>query len=160
MCGNERGLSGWSGPILNEDAGPAGRGSAGVVVNAVVSMFEHGRDTFRAVHVDCARRVASAARRAGVERFVYVSGIGADETSQSPYVSSRGEGEIAVQAAFRRAVLIRPAVMLAPDDAFLTVILKLLRRSLVYPIFGSGKTRLQPSTPRMSPKRSRGRSTN
>ena len=41
-------------------------------------------------------------------------------------------------------MLIRPAVMFAPDDAFLTVILKLLRRYPVYPMFGSGKTRLQP----------------
>jgi uncharacterized protein YbjT (DUF2867 family) len=117
---------------------------AGAVVNAVSLYVEHGRDTFRAVHVDCARRAASAARHAGVERFVHVSGIGADETSRSPYISSRGKGEIAVQAAFPGAVLIRPAVMFAPDDAFLTVILKLLRRSPVYPMFGSGKARLQP----------------
>jgi NADH dehydrogenase len=117
---------------------------AGAVVNAVSLYVEHGRDTFRAVHVDCARRAASVALHAGVERFVHVSGIGADETSGSPYIHSRGRGEIAVQAAFPGAVLIRPAVMFAPGDAFLTVILKLLRRSPVYPMFGSGKTRLQP----------------
>lgn len=117
---------------------------AGAVVNAVSLYIEHGTDTFRAVHVDCARRLAEAAQHAGVERFVHVSGIGADETSRSPYIRSRGGGEIAVQAAFPGAVLIRPAVMFAADDAFLTVILKLLRRSPVYPMFGSGKTRLQP----------------
>jgi NADH dehydrogenase len=35
--------------------------------------------------------------------------------------------------------------MFGPDDAFLTTILKLLRRLPIYPMFGSGFTRLQPA---------------
>jgi uncharacterized protein YbjT (DUF2867 family) len=50
-----------------------------------------------------------------------------------------------VQAAFPDAILIRPAVMFGPDDAFLTTILKLLRRLPIYPMFGRGLTRLQPA---------------
>ena len=38
----------------------------------------------------------------------------------------------------------RPSVMFGPDDAFLTTILRLLRRLPVYPMFGRGATRLQP----------------
>jgi NADH dehydrogenase len=117
---------------------------ASAVVNAVSLYVEYGQETFHAIHVDCACRLASEARHAGVERFVHVSGIGAEATSPSPYIRSRGEGEMAVQAVFPRAVLIRPAVMFAPGDAFLTVILGMLRRAPVCPMFGSGKTRLQP----------------
>ena len=117
---------------------------AGVVVNAVSLYVEHGRETFRAIHVDCARRLATQAQFAGVRKFIHVSGIGADAASRSPYIRSRGEGEVAVSSAFPHAVLIRPAVMFASDDAFLTVILGLLRRAPVHPMFGSGKTRLQP----------------
>lgn len=76
---------------------------------------------------------------------MHVSGIGADTTSPSPYIRSRGEGEAAVQTAFPGAVIVRPAVMFAPDDAFLTTILRLLRSLPAYPIFGDGKTRLQPA---------------
>jgi uncharacterized protein YbjT (DUF2867 family) len=46
-----------------------------------------------------------------------------DVGSPSPYIRSRGEGEAAVQTAFPGAVIIRAAVMFAPDDAFLTTIL-------------------------------------
>ena len=35
--------------------------------------------------------------------------------------------------------------MFGPDDAFLTAILKLLRRLPIYPMFGRGRTRLQPA---------------
>jgi uncharacterized protein YbjT (DUF2867 family) len=54
--------------------------------------------------------------------------IGANAASGSSYIRSRGQGELAVQAAFPGAILIRPTVMFAPDDAFPTVIRKLLRR--------------------------------
>ena len=114
------------------------------VVNAISLYVEHGSDTFHSVHVEAAARIAGVARRAGVKRFVHLSGIGADPTSPSPYIRNRGEGEVAVQAAFPGAVVIRPAVMFAPDDAFLTTILGLLRTLPAYPLFGDGRTRLQP----------------
>src|SRR6516164_6351140 len=115
------------------------------VVNAVSLYVEHGQQTFHSVHVESAQRIAAQARRAGTERVVHVSGIGADAVSQSLYIRKRGEGELAVRAAFADALLIRPAVMFGPDDAFLTTILKLLRRLPIYPMFGRGLTRLQPA---------------
>jgi uncharacterized protein YbjT (DUF2867 family) len=114
------------------------------VVNAVSLYAEHGGDTFHSVHVEAAARIARVARRAGIKRFVHLSGIGADAASASAYIRNRGEGEAAVQAAFPGAVVVRPAVMFAPDDAFLTTILGLLRTLPAYPLFGDGRTRLQP----------------
>jgi len=114
------------------------------VVNTVSLYVEHGRETFWSVHVEAAAQVARAARRAGVKRLVHLSGIGASASSASRYIRSRGEGEEAVQAAFPGAVIVRPAVMFARDDEFLTTILRLLRRLPAYPLFGDGRTRLQP----------------
>src|SRR6202043_3337993 len=51
------------------------------VVNAVSLYVERGQQTFHSVHVEAAQRVAAQARRAGVERLVHVSGIGADAAS-------------------------------------------------------------------------------
>src|SRR6266403_275189 len=115
------------------------------VVNAASLYVEHGQETCHSVHVASAQRVAAQAHRAGVERLVHVSGIGADAASPSRYIRKRGEGELAVRAAFADALLVRPAVMFGPDDAFLTTILKLLRQLPIYPMFGCGLTRLQPA---------------
>ena len=114
------------------------------VVNVISLYVEHGSETFHSVHVEAAARIASVARRVGAKRLVHISGIGADAASPSPYIRSRGEGEAAVQAAFPGVVIIRPAVMFAQDDSFLTTILRLLRVLPAYPIFGDGRTRLQP----------------
>ena len=115
------------------------------VVNAVSLYVEHGQQTFHSVHVESAQRVAAQAHRVGVERLVHVSGIGADAASPSRYIRKRGEGELAVRAAFVDALFVRPAVMFGPDDAFLTSILNLLRQLPIYPMFGRGLTRLQPA---------------
>lgn len=114
------------------------------VVNAVSLYVEREGATFQSVHVEAAARVARVAAAAGAERLVHLSGIGADPCSASPYVASRGRGEHAVREGFPRASLIRPAVMVGPDDAFLVPLARLLRRLPVFPLFGTGETRLQP----------------
>jgi uncharacterized protein YbjT (DUF2867 family) len=114
-------------------------------VNAVSLYVEHGRQTFHSMHVEAAGRIAAQARRAAVDRLIHVSGIGSDPQSKSLYIRKRGEGELAVRAAFSNAGLVRPAVMFAADDAFLTTILTLLCRLPAYPMFGRGLTRLQPA---------------
>lgn len=118
---------------------------AAAAVNAVSLYVEHAGKAFHAVHVEAAERIAAQAQRAGVERLVHVSGIGADPASPSLYIRKRGEGELAVRAVFAGTTLVRPAVMFGPDDAFLTTILALLRRLPAYPMFGRGRTRLQPA---------------
>jgi uncharacterized protein YbjT (DUF2867 family) len=111
----------------------------------VIPSVSHAGETFHSVHVEAAQRVAAEAQRAGVERLVHLSGIGADPASASLYIRKRGEGELAVRAAFADVLVVRSAVMFGPDDAFLTTILALLRRLPVYPMFGRGRTRLQPA---------------
>ena len=117
---------------------------AGAVVNTVSLYVERGKDTFHAVHVEAAKRIAVLARQAGAETLVHISGIGANAGSASPYIRSRGEGEAVVLDAFLSAKLVRPTVMFGSGDGFLTPLLAMLRRLPVFPMFGSGKTRLQP----------------
>jgi uncharacterized protein YbjT (DUF2867 family) len=114
------------------------------VVNAVSLYVERGSRTFHSVHVEAAARVARHAREEGAERLLHVSGIGADAGSSSRYIRSRGQGEDAVRAAFPAATIVRSAVMFGPGDSFLTPLVDLLRRFPVFPMFGRGRTRLQP----------------
>jgi NADH dehydrogenase len=130
-----------------DDEGSLAAALAGTqaVVNAVSLYVERASATFRSVHVEGAARVAREAHRAGVERLIHVSGIGADPGSDSPYIRSRGEGELAVKSAFPDAAIVRPGVMFGPDDALLNTTLTLLRRLPAFPMFGDGSTRLQPA---------------
>jgi NADH dehydrogenase len=127
-----------------QSVGKAVAGAYGVV-NAVSLYVERRSETFQSVHVEAAHRLAAQAQIAGVERLVHVSGIGSDATSSSLYIRKRGEGELAIRAAFAAATVVRPAVMFGPDDTFLTTIITLLKHSPIYPMFGRGLTKLQPA---------------
>jgi uncharacterized protein YbjT (DUF2867 family) len=113
-------------------------------INAVSLYVERGGETFHSVHVEAARRLAARAQQDGLKRLVHISGIGADAASSSLYIRKRGEGELAVRAVVPDAVVVRPAVMFGPNDAFLTSLLALLRTFPIFPMFGRGRTRLQP----------------
>jgi len=130
-----------------DDDGSVAAAVAGVhgVVNAVSLYMESGQQTFHSVHVTGAERVARLAREAGVERLVHVSGIGSDANSTSLYIRSRGEGERVVCEAFPSATLVRPSVLFGRGDAFVSPLAAMLHRLPAFPLFGGGRTRLQPA---------------
>ena len=130
--------------ILDEAQVYAAIAGSYAVVNAVSLYVEHGEQTFDRVHVKAAADLASASLQSGVRQFVQISGIGSDSRSMSPYIKARGRGEEVVRSAFSGALVVRPAIMTGPDDAFLTTLVRLVRLLPVYPLFGDGSTRLQP----------------
>lgn len=130
--------------VRDEDSAAAAIDGARAVVNAVGLYVEKGGETFQAVHVRGAERVARLASRAGVAHLVQISGIGADTASPSAYVRARAEGEGVVRAAFDDAVILRPSALFGPGDAFLTSLAAIARVAPVWPLFGRGGTRLQP----------------
>ncbi|MGH6792802.1 MAG: complex I NDUFA9 subunit family protein [Methyloceanibacter sp.] len=117
---------------------------ADAVVNLVGILFPKGKQTFKAVQDEGARHVAEAARASGARALVHVSAIGADPHSPSVYARSKAEGERAVREAFPQAVILRPSVVFGPEDDFFNRFAKLARMLPALPLFGGGKTRLQP----------------
>jgi uncharacterized protein YbjT (DUF2867 family) len=130
--------------IRNEAAIAAAICGSDVVANCVSHYVARGTDSFHSIHVTAASRVAALASRAGVRQLIHVSGIGANEHSRSAYIRSRGAGETAVRAAFPSCIVVRPAVMFGPDNSFLTELAALLHQFALFPLFGMGRTQLQP----------------
>jgi uncharacterized protein YbjT (DUF2867 family) len=96
------------------DAASVGRAVEGAT--AAVNLVGLLKGAMREVHVDGARNVAEAAAAAGLRSLVHVSAIGADPKSESAYGKTKGEGELAVRAAFPQATIIRPSLVFGPED--------------------------------------------
>ena len=114
------------------------------VVNLVGILFERGRRTFAATHDDGARRVAEATARAGADRLVHISAIGADAASEAAYARTKAAGEAAVRNAFADATVLRPSIVFGPDDDFFNRFAAMTRISPFLPLIGGGTTRFQP----------------
>ena len=130
--------------VRDEGAVAAAVAGADGVVNAVSAYVEQGGITYRDIHERGAGNIARACHQQDVQRLVHISGIGADPASTSRYIGARGRGDLIVQQAFPRAMILRPSVMFGPDDAFLNVLAKIIRLTPVIPLIGGGRTRLQP----------------
>jgi uncharacterized protein YbjT (DUF2867 family) len=140
----QEGVERVSADVTDEPSVAATLAGAEAAVNAVSLYVENRGLSFHAIHVAAARRVARLARGSGLRRLVHVSGIGSNPEATNDYIRERGQGELAVREAFPAATIVRPSVMFAADDAFLTTLVLLARRLPVYPLFGHGETRLQP----------------
>ncbi len=114
------------------------------VINSVGHYVEKGRATFDAVHGQGALNVARQAAQAGAKRLILISGLAVDPASGSPYLRARGSGEVLVRKAFDGVTIIRPSVIFGPGDAFLGRLADMARQTPILPLFGLGRTNLQP----------------
>ena len=114
------------------------------VINLIGILHETRRQSFAEVQAALPGRIARAARAAGVSRLVQMSAIGADPASASAYARSKAEGEQAARAAFSEAVIIRPSIVVGPEDGFFNRFAALARLLPALPLIGGGHPRFQP----------------
>jgi len=118
---------------------------ASAVVHLVGIIVEMGHVTFHAVHVDGTRRMLEAAHRAGAERFVHMSAVGArDEPGATPYHRTKWRAEELVRASGLSHAVFRPSVISGPESAPIRTLARLHRWSPVVPVFGDGRFPIQP----------------
>lgn len=116
---------------------------ADAVINLVGILKETGRQKFTTIHHQGALWVAQAADRAGVERLIHVSAIGADENSQSESARTKKAGEDAVLSVFPNATIVRPSILFGQDDDFFNMLGDMVRLFPVVPVVGA-TTKIQP----------------
>lgn len=117
---------------------------ADAVVNLVGILAEQGPQTFSEIHVDGPARVARAAKAAGVSSFVQMSALGSAEDSPADYGRSKAAGERAVREGFPEASVVRPSIVIGPEDDFFNRFALMARFLPALPLIGGGKTLFQP----------------
>jgi len=116
---------------------------ADAVINLVGVLFNSGKQTFSALQAEGAGRLATAAAEAGAQTFVQMSALGADLGSASEYARTKAAGEAAVRAAFPGATVLRPSLVIGPEDGFFNRFATLAHRLPFLPLPGT-ETIFQP----------------
>ena len=130
--------------FVRADVTDAGQVAAAVAgADAVINLVGILKGDFQRVHVDGARNVAEAAAAAGAQALVHVSAIGANPDSPSEYGRTKGEGELAIRAAFPGATIVRPSIAFGPEDNFVNRFAGMARLLPFVPVIRA-KWRLQP----------------
>jgi NADH dehydrogenase len=130
--------------VLDDIAVDAAIAGADAVFNLVGILTETTTQTYRAIHVEGARRVALAAQGHGVMRLIHLSALGASLTSPAISDRTKAEGEQAVRAVFPQATIVRPSLTFDEGDHFFSRFAAMIRSSPVLPLIGGGTTKFQP----------------
>ncbi len=130
--------------VLDDVAVGAAIAGTDAVVNLVGILTETTTQSYRAIHVEGARRVALAAQRHGVMRVIHMSALGVSPTSPAISDRTKAEGEQAVREVFPQATIVRPSLVFGEDDHFFSRFAAMIRSSPVLPLIGGGTTRFQP----------------
>jgi uncharacterized protein YbjT (DUF2867 family) len=88
-------------------------------------------------------RLLRAAERAGVERFVFFSAIGASETQRTRFFRAKALAEQAVAGSDLKTTVFAPSIVYDPGDRWVRL-MKRLALLPVLPISGSGTARFEP----------------
>lgn len=116
------------------------------VINAVGILYETGAQTFASLQSMGAGQLAKLARRAGVTRFIQISALGVSSDSASAYSRTKAAGDKEVLKALKSAIILRPSLVIGPEDDFFNRFAKMAVISPFLPLIGGGHTRYQPVT--------------
>jgi NADH dehydrogenase len=107
------------------------------VVN-LVAVLHGSEERFESVHVDLPGKIASAMKKAGVQRLVQISALGADPQGPSMYQRSKARGETVLHNAGLQLTILRPSVIFGAEDKFLNLFADLQAVAPFMPLAGSG----------------------
>ena len=89
-------------------------------------------------------RLVDAARRAGAERFVFFSALGAGTQSRARLLRAKALAEQAVRESEIDSIVFAPSIIYAPDDPYMTLLARLSLIPGVMPFSGRGRAQFAP----------------
>lgn len=117
---------------------------ANVVVNLMGQQWRTFNFTLQQANVEGVRAIATAAKEAGVERFIHISSLSAKLDSKSDFAKSKAEGEAVVKEIYPDATILRPGSMYASEDRFLSRIAGQAKAMPAFPLINGAEAKRTP----------------
>jgi uncharacterized protein YbjT (DUF2867 family) len=113
------------------------------VVHLAAAARDQPRGSIEELNGIATWRMVQAARRAGVQRFVFFSALGASTHHRTRLLRAKALAERAVREAGLRSIVFYPSIVYAPGDPWLTLLERLTLLPVV-PVSGRGRAVYQP----------------
>ncbi|MEE2694849.1 MAG: complex I NDUFA9 subunit family protein [Pseudomonadota bacterium] len=110
---------------------------ADIVFNLIGILYETRQNSFKNIHEEIPRKLASSASRMGVRNFVHISALNIEKSKDSAYANSKLLGENTVKENFPNSVIVRPGVVFGKGDNFTNFFYSLSKISPILPLIGT-----------------------
>ncbi|KAI9291047.1 NAD(P)-binding protein [Neoconidiobolus thromboides FSU 785] len=135
-------LSTQQGDITNYDQMEHLCKDANVVINLVGVMNQNETNSTN-IHINGAENLAKITQSNG-SKLIHISAIGANPESSIVYSRTKGLGEVAVKKHNPNTIIVRPSLVIGPEDDFINRFAKIGKYLPFLPVFGGGLTKFQP----------------
>ena len=115
-----------------------------ICVNLIGILYESKKISFKTIHSDLPNMLSNMANKYKIEKFLHLSSLGIENSSDSKYASSKLEGEIKIKKNFKNSIIVKPSIVYSVDDNFTTNFMTLLSRLPIMPLYYGGKTKFAP----------------
>lgn len=113
------------------------------VVHLAASIRDQPRGSIEELNGIATWRMVEAAQRAGVQRFMFFSVLGASTHHRARFFRAKALAEQAVRESDMRSTVFAPSIVYAPGDPWLTLLERLALLPMV-PVSGRGRALYQP----------------
>ncbi len=113
------------------------------VVHLAASIRDQPQGSIEELNGIATWRMVQAAEKAGVERFVFFSALGASIHHRARFFRAKALAEQAVEEAGLESIVFAPSIVYAPGDPWLTLLERLALLPVV-PVSGRGRALYQP----------------
>ncbi|HEY4908404.1 MAG TPA: complex I NDUFA9 subunit family protein [Methylomirabilota bacterium] len=134
------------GDVLEPDGLPPSVEGCSAIIHLVGIIREHRATgvTFDRLHTQATANMLGVAREAGVGRYIQMSAVGTRSGAVSRYHRTKWQAEEVVRASALDWTIIRPSLIFGPEDEFISVLARMIRRLPVVPVLGDGQYQVQP----------------
>jgi NADH dehydrogenase len=113
------------------------------VVHMAASIRDQPRASIEELNALATLRLVRAAERAGAQRFLFFSAMGASHHSRTRFFRAKALAQEAVEESSLETTIFCPSIVYAPGDPWITLLERLSRLPAV-PVSGSGRALYQP----------------
>ncbi len=115
------------------------------VIHLASAENQGSRGNLLVTDIQGTKNLVEAAADAGVDRFVYISHLGAARASGYPAFKAKGIAEETIRAGKTPYTILRTSLVYGPEDHLTNNLAKLIRSSVgIFPIPSSGRSVVQP----------------
>ena len=118
--------------------------NSNMVINLVGILYENKIQRFENIHAKFPNLLSRICSELNIEKFVHISALGINETTNSRYMQSKLKGEKNILNNFKHSVILRPSIVYGPEDKFFNQFASLAEFLPALPLIGGGLTSFQP----------------
>jgi NADH dehydrogenase len=133
-----------SGHLLDADAVAAACRGVGRIIHLAAPIHEGRTGMVERVHCQGMELLVEGARASRVERILMVSPLGTGSSAGPTFLRSRGQAEDCLRESGLPFVILQSSLMFGIGDRLISGMIRLLQRTGLILIPGTGKTMLQP----------------